>query len=164
MKRRSLLPAPLLSAALFVLWLLLNESLEATHLLLGAIVAVAAPWLSAPLRPVPARVRRPGVALALAAEVIRDVALSNAQVAWRIVNMQSRPPRSAFVTVPIEMRDPNGLAVLALITTVVPGTIWSELAVDSSELLVHVFDLEDESAFITHFKDRYERPLREIFE
>ena len=51
-----------------------------------------------------------------------------------------------------------------MITTVVPGTVWSELALDRSVLLLHVFDLEDEAAFIEHFKHTYERPLMEIFE
>lgn len=35
---------------------------------------------------------------------------------------------------------------------------------DRSVLLLHVFDLEDEAAFIEHFKHTYERPLMEIFE
>jgi multicomponent K+:H+ antiporter subunit E len=51
-----------------------------------------------------------------------------------------------------------------MITTVVPGTVWSELALDRSILLLHVFDLDDEALFIEHFKATYERPLMEIFE
>ncbi|MNJ75557.1 putative monovalent cation/H+ antiporter subunit E [compost metagenome] len=51
-----------------------------------------------------------------------------------------------------------------MITTVIPGTIWSELALDRSILLLHVFDLDDEAQFIEHFKQAYERPLMEIFE
>ena len=65
---------------------------------------------------------------------------------------------------PLALRDPNALAALAVITTIIPGTVWSELALDRSVLLLHVFDVEDEPAFIAHFKARYERPLREIFE
>jgi hypothetical protein len=44
------------------------------------------------------------------------------------------------------MRDPHGLAVLAAITCVIPGTVWSELALDRSALLIHIFDLDDEQA------------------
>jgi len=161
--RRSLFPAPLLSAALFVLWLLLSESLAAGQLLLGAVIAIAAPWLSAPLRPVPVRVRRPWVALRLFARVVQDVVVSNVEVAWRIVARRAEP-RAAFVAVPLELRDPNALAALAIITTITPGTAWSELALDRSVLLLHVFDVEDEPAFIADFKARYEEPLREIFE
>ena len=161
--RRPFFPAPLLSAALFVLWLVLNESLAAGELVLGAVVAIATPWLSAPLRPVPVRVRRPWVVLRLCARVAQDVVVSNVEVAWRIVARRSQP-RAAFVAVPLELRDPNALAALAVITTITPGTAWSELALDRSVLLLHVFDVDDETAFIAHFKARYEGPLREIFE
>ena len=66
--------------------------------------------------------------------------------------------------VPLDLDDANGLAVLAVITTIVPGTVWCELAVDRSALLLHVFDLDDEDAFVARYKARYERPLMEIFE
>jgi multicomponent K+:H+ antiporter subunit E len=73
-------------------------------------------------------------------------------------------PRSAFVRIPLDLRDANGLAALAVITTIVPGTVWCELALDGSALLLHVFDVDDEPAFVAHYKARYERPLMEIFE
>ena len=66
--------------------------------------------------------------------------------------------------VPLELRDPHALAALAIITTVVPGTVWSRAGARPQRLLLHVFDLDDEAAFIAHFKARYERPLKEIFE
>ena len=157
-----LFPAPILSAAIFVLWLLLNRSIDPSQVLLGLLVAVAAPWLSAPLRPTPVTIRRPATVLRLILAVMHDVIMSNAQVAWLIVSR--RAPRAAFVAIPLEMRDRNGLATLALITTVVPGTVWSEFSLEGDMLLLHVFDVEDAAAFIAHYKDRYERPLREIFE
>ena len=162
MKR--LLPAPWLSLALWVLWLVLNLSVSPGHLLLGAALGVLAPLLMAPLRPLPIRIRRPGVIIRLFFLVGRDVIVSNLQVAWAVLTCSSRPPRSRFIKIPLDLRDANGLAALSMITTVVPGTIWSELALDRSILLLHVFDLEDEVAFIEHFKSAYERPLMEIFE
>ena len=65
--------------------------------------------------------------------------------------------------VPLELHDPLGLAALSMVTTVVPGTVWSELALDRSALLLHVWDVDDEAAFVAHFKARYEKPLVEIF-
>jgi multicomponent K+:H+ antiporter subunit E len=94
----------------------------------------------------------------------RDVIVSNLQVAWGVLVCGSRPPRSRFIKIPLDLRDANGLAVLAMITSVTPGTVWSELALDRSILLIHVFDLDDEAQFIEHFKHAYERPLMEIFE
>jgi multicomponent K+:H+ antiporter subunit E len=162
MKR--ILPAPLLSAALFALWLVLNQPFSAAHLLLGIAVALAAPLLSAPLRPLPVRIRRPGVIMRLIATVGYDVLLSTLQVALGILRAGRRPPRGAFVKVPLDLRDANGLAALCMITTVVPGTVWSEIALERNVLLLRVFDLDDEAAFVAHFKLRYEHPLREIFE
>ena len=162
MKR--LFPAPWLSLALWALWLLLNLSLSAGNLLLGAALAILAPVMFAPLRPLPVRIRRPGVIIKLFFLVGRDVVASNIAVAWGVLRAGKNPPRSRFIKIPLDLRDANGLAALSMITTVVPGTIWSELALDRSVLLLHVFDLDDEASFIEHFKTAYERPLMEIFE
>ncbi|WP_339101680.1 Na+/H+ antiporter subunit E [Pseudomonas sp. G166] len=162
MKR--LFPAPWLSLALWLLWLVLNLSLSAGHLLLGAALGLLAPLMMRPLRPRPIRIRRPWVVLRLFLLVGRDVLASNLTVAWGVLNAGRRPPRSRFIKVPLDLRDANGLAALSMITTVVPGTVWSELALDRSILLMHVFDLQDEASFIAHFKATYERPLMEIFE
>ena len=161
---RRLLPAPLLSAALLALWLTLNAPPDLWQVLLGATLAVLVPRLTASLRPIPVHTRRPVVALRLLAVVVQDMLTSNLQVGRIVLGMAGRGPQGAFVRVPLALRDPNGLAVLALITTVVPGTIWSELAADRTSVLVHVFDLDDEAAFVDHYKSCYEQPLREIFD
>lgn len=162
MKR--LFPAPLLSLSLLALWLVLNLSVSPGNVLLGALLGFVAPLMFAPLRPLPVRMRKPGVAVRLFFLVGRDVIVSNLNVAWTVWRAGHKPPRSAFVKVPLDLRDANGLAALSMITTVVPGTVWSELALDRSVLLMHVFDLDDEAAFIAHFKSTYERPLMEIFQ
>src|SRR4029078_10901766 len=61
------LPAPLVSAALCLLWLVLNGSVSAGHVVLAAGLAIVVPILSAPLRPLPVRARRQGVAVRLVA-------------------------------------------------------------------------------------------------
>ncbi len=160
---RRFLPAPLLSASLFVMWLVLQGSLAAGDVLLALFLAVAIPLACAPLRPLPVRIRRPLVLVRLILVVGHDVLMSNLHVALGVLRSPWRAPRSAFVRVPLEIRDPNALASLCAITTVIPGTVWTELVADYG-LLLHVFDVDDETAFVAHFKERYERPLKEIFE
>lgn len=162
MKR--LFPAPLLSANLFGLWLVLNQSVSAGHVLLAALLGVLIPRLTAPLRPLPVRIRRPRVLARLILRVGKDVLVSGAEVAWGLMRLPWRTPNGAFVRIPLDVSDPNALAALAVITTVVPGTVWSELAPDRSVLLLHVFDVRDETRFIAHYKSSYERPLKEIFQ
>jgi multicomponent K+:H+ antiporter subunit E len=161
MKR--LFPAPLMSAMLFVIWLLLSQHVGIATLAMATILAVALPLLTFPLRPLPVRARRPSTAIALLTTVVVDVVASNLQVARSVWQFRARP-RSAFVRIPLDLHDANGLAVLAMITTIVPGTVWCELAVDRRTLLLHVFDVDDKAAFVARYKSRYERPLLEIFE
>ena len=161
---RRLLPAPLLSAALWALWLVLHETLAPAHVLLGLAVGIAIPLLTASLRPRPVRIRRPLVLARLVVTVGFDVVKSALEVGADVLRLDRRAPSSRFVRIPLELRDPSALAALATITTVVPGTVWSELAFDRSALLLHVWNLTDEAEFVAHFKTRYERPLMEIFE
>jgi multicomponent K+:H+ antiporter subunit E len=162
---RRLFPAPLLSLALLALWLLLNNSsLGLGQVLLGAALGFLVPLLTQSLRPTPVRFRRPWVALRLFMQVGHDVIIWNWRVLRGTLASGDRMPRGGFVVVPLDMRDPNGLAVLAAIMCVIPGTIWSELALDRSTLLVHMFDMDDVEAEIELIKRRYERPLMEIFE
>lgn len=159
-----LAPAPLTSVALFALWLVLARTITTGQVVLGVCLAVAIPILTKGLRPTTVRVRRPLVIIRYIVTVGYDVLMSNLDVAWGVVRWRWRKPHSRFVIVPLELRDPLGLAALSMVTTVVPGTVWSELALDRSALLLHVWDTDDEQAFVARFKARYEQPLREIFE
>jgi multicomponent K+:H+ antiporter subunit E len=147
-----------------VVWLLLNQSLHPATLLLAALLAVAVPLLTRSLRPASATVRRPGVALRLAGCVLLDLVQSAFDVARLLLTRRTRDIRSHFVQVPLEMRDPAALAVLAMILCLTPGTAWAEISMDRSSLLIHLFDNADDAAFIAMVKARYERPLMEIFE
>jgi multicomponent K+:H+ antiporter subunit E len=157
-------PSPLLSLALLALWIGLQGSVAASDLVMAVIVALVMPVLTKSLRPLPVRIRRPFAVLRLILRVSRDVIASNLIVARGVLEAPWRMPNGAFVQIPLELRDANGLAALSMITTVVPGTVWSELSLDRSTLLLHVFDLRDEARFIAEFKTLYERPLMEIFE
>lgn len=161
---RRWLPSPLLSAALWALWLLLNDSLAPAHLLLGLLLAVVVPLLVAPLKPPGPRLHKPLVLARLVLRVAGDVVRSAVEVALGVARAGQRPPRGRFVRIPLDLHDAHGLAALAIITAVVPGTVWSELSADRGTLLIHVFDLADEAAFIAGYKARYELPLKEIFE
>lgn len=161
---RRLLPSPWLSLGMLGGWLLLTRSFSIGQWLLGIALAVALPLLMAPLRPRPGPLRRWSVLVALILRVARDVLRSAVQVAAGVLRARSSPPRGTFVVVPLELHDAHALAALAMITAVIPGTVWSELAPDRNALLIHVFDLADEAGFVAHFKHDYEHPLKEIFE
>ena len=161
MKR--LLPAPLLSATLFVVWLLLNNTLDPAHIVLGALLAVAVPRFTDRLRPERPRIRRPLVIARLALTVLWDIVLSNIEVARRILGPEAAI-RPGFVWMPLDLTDPHAIVSLAGIITMTPGTLSAELSADRRYLLVHAFNIDDETALIAQMKSRYEAPLKEIFE
>jgi multicomponent K+:H+ antiporter subunit E len=161
---RRWLPSPPLSLALFVVWLLLNQTLDTATVLMAAILAVVVPLLTRSLRPATVRMRKPAVALRLAARALGDMLFSALTVGKLLLTRRSAHIKSSFVEIPLDVRDANALAMLAMICCLTPGTAWGELSFDRSRLLLHVFDLKDEAAFIAQIKTRYEAPLMEIFE
>lgn len=161
---RRMVPSPAASLALFVAWLLLARTPATADVVLGLVLALAVPHAFPGLRLGGTRLRRPAVIARFVLTVCADVVVSNAEVGWATLRWRWRRPAHAFVVIPLELRHPVGLAALAMVTTIVPGTVWSELAFDRSAMLLHVWDAPDQSAFVARFKARYERPLREIFE
>lgn len=158
------LPFPLLSACLLAMWLLLNQSLAAGHVLLGTALALASPWALRRLLPHRRRARRPGTILRLFFLALGDIIRSNAAVAWIILTPGRRGQTSRFVSLPLELRHPYGLAVLACIITSTPGTLWVGFDSATGIVTVHILDLIDEDAWFNIIKRRYERLLLEIFQ
>lgn len=158
-----LLPYPLLTASLLVMWILLN-GLSLGHLLLGGAVAIGASRAMTALQPAKPQLRRWGLIPRLIGSVALDVLRSNIAVASIILQGRRRERVSGFVLIPLNLRDPTGLAVLACIVTSTPGTAWVEYRAGNGSLLLHVLDLRDEQEWIDLIKNRYESLLLEIFE
>lgn len=157
-------PEPRLAAILLALWLLLNDSASAGHTLLGLLLAIGLPLLTASIRPLRGQVRRPLAIIKLLRTVFMDILRSNIAVAGVILGSKERRSSSGFMDIPLDLRDPHGLAALACIVTATPGTVWAGLSPDGSTLTLHVLDLQDEQEWIDTIKQDYERPLMEIFE
>lgn len=160
-----LLPFPLMTACLLILWLLLNQALSLGHLLLGGAVALVGGWAFGLLGPPPARVRRLRAVLRLLSLVLVDIVRSDIAVGRIILGLAGRRERkSGFVDIPLVLRHPYGLAALACVITSTPGTLWVSFDPAKGMLMLHVLDLIDESEWVEKIKGRYERLLLEIFE
>jgi len=155
------LPYPLLTVSLLAMWLLLN-GLSVGQVLLGGAIAVAASNVTAALGPARLRIKRWHLLPKLVAIVLIDIWRSNIAVARLILRPDQTGHVSGFVVVPLELRNPAGLAILACIVTSTPGTAWVEYDSESNKLLLHVLDLVDDAHWIDLIKNRYERLLLEI--
>jgi multicomponent K+:H+ antiporter subunit E len=155
--------------ALAAMWLLLSGSPGAGTLLLAVLAAFAGGWLLLPLglprtRPALSLPRRVWASLRLLHVVTVEIVRSNNAVGRLILGLGDHRRTSGFVRIPLDMRSPYGLAALACIVTATPGTVWVEYDSAGNVMLLHVLDLVDEAQWLRIIKDRYERPLMEIFE
>ena len=162
MKR--ILPMPVMSAFLLATWLILNQSVSTGQIVLGAFLAILIPILTLPVQSHRARIRNPHKIITLFFVVLKDIVASNIAVAKIVLGKPERASHSGFMWIPLELRDPYGLAVLACVITSTPGTVWVEYDMDNSRLMIHVLDLQDETAWRDTIKQRYESLLLEIFQ
>lgn len=161
---RKLFPHPLLTLGLLSMWLLLNDSVDAAHILLGLLMGMGGGAVYARLEPSHGGLRKVVVpAVTLAGVVLVDIVRSNIAVLGIVLGARRRQRVSGFLAIPLELRDARGLAVLAGIVTATPGTSWAHYEAASNVLTLHVLDLVDPDAAVREFKDSYERRLMEIF-
>ena len=155
---------PLMGLALLAFWLLLNQSLAPGHILLGALIAVVALSGLSALQPEPVRIRFSWTMVRHAGMVLADIFRSNLAVGKIILSRGKRDVQAGFLELPLDMTNRYGLAVLSIVITATPGTLWMQYDPARNVLLLHVLDLVDEDHWIRLIKSRYERLLMEIFQ
>ena len=162
--KRGWLPHPVLSVALVLVWLLLQNSFDLGNLLLGLVLGLCIPLWTSGLWPKPLRVRSWGAVLGYSVLVIGDIVVANFDVARLILFRRSSELRTRWVSVPLELSSPEAITVLAGTVTMTPGTVSCDLSADGRHLLVHCLDAPDAEQIVREIKTRYEARLKEIFE
>lgn len=159
-----ILPHPLLTLLLTVVWQMLVNEVTTGSLVLGLLFGIVIPILTSPYWPDRPKLRRPLKFLAFALIVLWDICVANLVVARIILFQRNARMRSAWVTVPLDLRSPEAITVLAGTITMTPGTVSSDISACGRALLVHCLDAPDPDAVRDQIKHRYERRLKEIFE
>ena len=104
-----------------------------------------------------------GTILRLTLIVLYDMLRSNLDVAAIILGLRRGERRTGFVSIPLDMTSSFGLSLLSIILTATPGTLWVQYDSHTGRLLMHLIDSTDSAGWVRRVKDRYERPLMEIF-
>jgi multicomponent K+:H+ antiporter subunit E len=158
-----LLPHPRLSVVLLIVWLLLNNRIAPGHIVLGAIIALLIPIITRVLWPQRAQMHRPDLVLKLVGTLLWDIVKANIEVTSRILGSQANL-RPRFVRLSLELRSDYAITTLATAISLTPGTVTADIAADRTSLLIHCLHVNNEAALIHALKQRYEWPLKEIFE
>ena len=155
---------PVMSSAVAVTWLLLQQSLAVPQLITAALLGLLLPRLVHGFTGTRRAPRALGTALRLALVVLRDIVVSNITVARLVLSPRARPV-PAWVPIELELRDPRAVTLLATIITTTPGTVSCVVDEAHHRLLVHALDgSAGADAIAADIKARYEAPLKEIFE
>jgi multicomponent K+:H+ antiporter subunit E len=160
---RRLLPHPLLSLLLVTLWLLLVNDLSFGHLLLGALLGWGVPLYTARFWPEKVHIYRPVALLRFLLVVLYDIVVANIAVA-RLVLGPVRDIRPAFIEMPLELHSEVGISLLANTISLTPGTVSTYVSRDRRTLVIHSLHTHDRDEIIATIRQRYETPLKEIFE
>jgi multicomponent K+:H+ antiporter subunit E len=161
---RRVFPHPILSASLVLIWMLLMNDVTAGGLVLATAVGIVVPIITAPWWPDRPELRLGWTFLRYLGVVLWDIVVANFQVAWVILTRPSDRLRSSWLVIPLEVRTPEAITMLAGTISLTPGTVSADLSACGRVLLVHALDVPDSDEAIAAIKARYEAPLKEIFE
>ena len=160
---KKLLPHPRFSVFLLVVWLLMVESLAIAHILLGIGLAWLIPFSTQQFWLEKSSMHHPVLMLRYAGRFAADMLHSNLLVAWQILHPVKRL-QPGFVFYPLDLNNDFAITILACTITLTPGTVSAHISRDKKTLLLHVLHLVDEQALIQSIAERYEKPLKEIFQ
>ena len=160
---RAVLPHPLLSLTLTLVWMALANEISMGSLVMGLVMGVLIPIGTAAFWTDRPRVGRPLKVVEYVLVVLYDIVVANLQVARLVLFVPNDELRSHYVTIPLALNSPEAITVLAGTITMTPGTLSAELSADGGALLVHGLDVPDPDALVAEIKTRYEARLMEIF-
>lgn len=160
---RSLFPHPVLTVVLAVIWVLLVNDISPGHILLGALFGWGIPLFTRHFWPEPVLISKPLVLLRYLIIVLFDIVIANLTVA-RLILGRPKNLQPHFVEVPLELHTDLAISFLANTITLTPGTVSAQLSPDRHYLIVHALHVTDSEALVKSIKQRYEAPLKEVFE
>ena len=161
---RWLFPHPILTLLLAVVWILLQNQFSAGMAVFGLILGVIIPRLTVAFWPDRPKHFRPLWMIPYVAVVLWDIIVANIEVAWIVLTRRNKDLRSTWVVVPLDLRQPEAITILAGTITLTPGTVSADLSSEGHSLLVHALDTADPAEVRDQIKDRYERRLMRVFE
>ncbi len=158
-----LIPHPLLSLTLVVVWLGLVNTFTLGNLILGSIIGLVVPMLTAAYWPNRPSIARPLKVVEYVLVVLWDILVANIEVAMVILFKREPAIHSQWIPIPLELKSAEAITVLAGTITLTPGTVSTMLAADGSAILVHCLHTDEPDTVRDQIKTRYERRLLEIF-
>lgn len=151
----------LLNLILAVIWMLLNNSWTVLTFVVGYLLGFVLLFLLQRFLPERFYGRRVMAILVLIGIFLKELVLSNIEV----IKQVARPKltiRPGIVALPIHLRSPWEITVLANLITLTPGTLTVDVSMDSTTLYIHVMDIPEAERVIKDIKETFEKRIMEV--
>lgn len=153
----------LFNILLALAWIAITGQFTLANFLLGLVLSFALLWLAQ-------RAGRPFGYFGKVGKIIRfigyflgQLVMANLRVTYDILT--PRPYMlPAVVAVPLDLKTPAQITLLANLITLTPGTLSLDVSPDQRTLYVHTMHLSDADEFVQEIKNGFEQYIEEIFE
>ncbi|MDD2220789.1 MAG: Na+/H+ antiporter subunit E [Clostridia bacterium] len=91
---------------------------------------------------------------------LKEIVVANFQVFFLVIKpkLYLRP---GIIQLPIDVRSPLKIVLLANMITLTPGTLTMEISPDNKILYIHVLDIGDEEAIKNDIRTKFENNIKE---
>lgn len=158
-----IMPHPVLTLSLVLTWLVLHNTFSLGMAIFGLFLGIFIPWMTSIWWPDRPKGFNPFKMFSYSMIVLWDIIIANIQVAKIILTVPNDKLKSTWVAIPLELKQPEAITVLAGTITLTPGTVSADLSDEGHCLLVHTLHTDDPDKVRDDIKNRYERRLLEIF-
>lgn len=162
MSPRQIFPHPLLSLVLWLIWLLLNNTMAMGHVVLGGLLAILIPWITSSFWPEKIVIKHPLLLIRYILVVLFEIMVANIVIAKLILG-RNKALNPGFISYELQLKSPIGIGLLANTISLTPGTVSCDLSDDRRFLLIHSLHVEDVASIRAGIYLKFERPLEEIF-
>ena len=144
-------------------WVAVTGEVSLGNLLEGAVLAALLLALLRFRRGRGFRLSKAPKALGLLLYFLKELLLANAAVARSVLSPASSLT-PGIVAVPLDLTSDAGIATLANLITLTPGTLSIDVSEDRRTLFVHALHVGDSETFRREVKEGFERRVKEVCE
>jgi multicomponent Na+:H+ antiporter subunit E len=150
----------LLNVALALIWFFLGDQPSGARLLIGFVVGFGIIHLFRSALPEQTYTRRTFAFLVFLMVFLRELILSNLQLAWIVLTRDPRTLRPSIFTYPVAELHPLEILVLSHCLTLTPGTATIDIEDDFKTLRIHVIHAENVETVKANIHRNIEARLR----
>lgn len=151
----------LLNFFIAVVWMFVNNEWTTITFLIGYLVGFVLIFMLRRFFPGQFYGRRLLATFVLLVIFVKELFLSNLAVIKQVIKPRLAI-RPGIVALPIELKTPWEITLLANLITLTPGTLTVDVSNDNKMFYIHALDIEETEQVISGIKETFEKRIMEV--